>query len=363
MKKNILNILLLIILLPFVALAQGSDGTAVDPTLPPADPSAGTTPSTAPADSGATTTPNATPPTQVGTPTEVGAKPTPKITPKAVNPAPAPTPTVTPEPLAINYSDSSTSPSSTSTGNIQNIILGIILAAGVAVMAFFGLNMRKKKDKQDKEKSQQKCLNFKKLMEEKMDELTDLKGQLTNLAKEKGKDTVKGAIAGTKAGDLLIFIEKRQKEYDKLKELYEKCIVGLPKNMKIILVDAVHAFVSKEGQIFKEMHDLLETYPNKKIILTGANDEEFKKFMLDKMPYEVFTLRHNPEKTNPKYYEMMFKHFNLTKEDVIYFEHSLKAVESARSLGIDVYFYDNEKRDLVELKRFLDKKKNAITKS
>ncbi|KKU10956.1 MAG: hypothetical protein UX14_C0006G0001, partial [Parcubacteria group bacterium GW2011_GWF1_45_5] len=62
--------------------------------------------------------------------------------------------------------------------------------------------------------------------------------------------------------------------------------------MKTILVDAVNAFViESEGsfKIFKEMHDLLETFPNRKIILTGANDEQFKQFGLNTMPYEVFT--------------------------------------------------------------------------
>ena len=81
--------------------------------------------------------------------------------------------------------------------------------------------------------------------------------------------------------------------------------------MKTILVDAIDAFViENEGgfKIFKEMHDLLETFPNRKIILTGANDEQFKKFGLDKMPYEVFTLKHNPEKTDPKYYKIMLEH-------------------------------------------------------
>ena len=72
--------------------------------------------------------------------------------------------------------------------------------------------------------------------------------------------------------------------------------------MKTILVDAVDTFVIESKgtfKIFKPMHDLLENFPNKKIILSGANDEQFKKFGLDKMPYEVFTLKHNPEKTDP----------------------------------------------------------------
>lgn len=124
--------------------------------------------------------------------------------------------------------------------------------------------------------------------------------------------------------------------------------------MKMILVDAVDCFVSDTGEIYKEMYELLETYPNRKIILTGANDEQFKKFGLDKMPYEVFTLKHNPEKTDPSYYEKMLENFRVTKDEVIYFEHNPKAVESAQSVGINSYFFDYDKKDLKALKDFLD---------
>ena len=128
--------------------------------------------------------------------------------------------------------------------------------------------------------------------------------------------------------------------------------------MKTILVDAVDCFVieKEDGtfQIFKEMQDLLKNFPNKKIILTGANDEQSKKFGLDKMPWEVFTLKHNPEKTNPEYYKIMLQKFNLSSEDVIYFEHNLNAVKSAQSVGINTFYYDNDKKDLTALKQFLD---------
>lgn len=131
--------------------------------------------------------------------------------------------------------------------------------------------------------------------------------------------------------------------------------------MKTILVDAVDAFVIEGEGIFKQMHDLLETYPNRKIILTGANDEQFVEFGLDNMPYEVFTLKHNPEKTDPKYYQLLLQHFGLKAGDVIYFEHNPEAVKSAQSLGITTYPYDPDKKDLVTLKTFLDKNITAST--
>ena len=102
------------------------------------------------------------------------------------------------------------------------------------------------------------------------------------------------------------------------------------------------------------MHDLLDTFPNKKIILTGANDEKIKQFGLDKMPYEVFTLKHDPEKIDLKYFEIMLKHFNLNVADVVYFEHNPDAVKSAQSVGINAFYYDNDKKDLVALKKFID---------
>ena len=118
-------------------------------------------------------------------------------------------------------------------------------------------------------------------------------------------------------------------------------------------MDAVDAFVIEGRGVLKEMHDLLETFPNKKIILTGANDQQFKEFGLDKMPYEVFTLKHNPEKTDPAYFKALFSQLNLTSSDVVYFEHNPEAVKSAESVGIKSFWWDPVKKDLTALKNFL----------
>lgn len=125
--------------------------------------------------------------------------------------------------------------------------------------------------------------------------------------------------------------------------------------MKTILVDAINTFVLESGEIFTEMHKLLESYPNKKIILTGADDEQVKKFGLDNVPYELFTLKHNPEKTDPEYYRKMLSKYNLRSKDVVYFEHSLEGVKSARSAGIKTHHYDKNKKDLEKLRSFFDK--------
>ncbi len=124
--------------------------------------------------------------------------------------------------------------------------------------------------------------------------------------------------------------------------------------MKTILVDALGTFVIEDQGINQDLYGLLETYPNKKIILTNASDEQLVQFGIVDMPYEVFSLKHNPDKDNPEYFKTMLTNFGLTSADVIYFEHSLPAVESAKSVGITSHFYDADKKDLVILKGFLD---------
>lgn len=124
--------------------------------------------------------------------------------------------------------------------------------------------------------------------------------------------------------------------------------------MKTILVDAINGFVLEDGSILEPMYELLESYPNDKLVLTGANDEQFKQFKLDQVPYEVFTLKHNPEKTDPEYFKILLEKYGLTADDVIYFEHNPEATKTAQSVGITTYFYDHTKQDMVALKQFFD---------
>ncbi|MEK7059177.1 MAG: hypothetical protein AAB971_00230 [Patescibacteria group bacterium] len=123
--------------------------------------------------------------------------------------------------------------------------------------------------------------------------------------------------------------------------------------MKTILVDAIDGLVFDDGSLYQEMYKMLEKFPNKKIVLTGANDEQFKQFKLGDVPYEVFTLKHDPEKTDPQYFELMLEHYNLRNDEVVYFEHNPEAAKSAETVGIKTYYYDPIKKDLDSLRAFL----------
>ncbi len=124
--------------------------------------------------------------------------------------------------------------------------------------------------------------------------------------------------------------------------------------MKTILVDAVNTFVIEGAGVYQPMLKLLEQYSNPKIIVTNANDEQLITFGLVNLPYQLFTLKHQPDKVDPSYFEILFKQLNLSPSDVIYFEHNPAAVASAQSLGITSFHYDYIAKDLAALKVFLD---------
>lgn len=123
--------------------------------------------------------------------------------------------------------------------------------------------------------------------------------------------------------------------------------------MKTILVDAMHSYIIDGKGIFWEMHELLETFPNPKIIVTNADDQQFVDFGLATVAYQVFTRKHHPEKTDPTYFKQLLETYELTANEVVYFEHDAEAVKSATSVGIASFHYDPIKKDLEALKQFL----------
>ena len=124
--------------------------------------------------------------------------------------------------------------------------------------------------------------------------------------------------------------------------------------MKVILVDAINTLIIPDKGMYEPLLKVLEDYPNRKIVLTGANNEEFIQHGLDKIPYEVFTLKHNPEKSNPSYYKILLEQFDLVVEDLVYIEHNLEAIHSAESLNIKAFHYDKDLKDVNKLTQFLE---------
>tara|TARA_B110001450_G_C17322285_1_gene359924 strand:- start:129 stop:506 length:378 start_codon:yes stop_codon:yes gene_type:complete len=121
--------------------------------------------------------------------------------------------------------------------------------------------------------------------------------------------------------------------------------------MKIILVDAWNTLI-KNKKIDSTIYNILEGLKNKKIILTNANDKELVNYGIINMPYEVFSLYHDPNKDNPFYFKLLIEKYNLIIDNLIYIEHNKEAVNSAISLGIKTHHY-NPNEPIEELSKFL----------
>lgn len=124
--------------------------------------------------------------------------------------------------------------------------------------------------------------------------------------------------------------------------------------MKTILVDAVYTLVDEEGEMDEKLHELLEEFDEEKIVVTNANDEQMKDYHLYNLPYEVFSLHHQPNKTNPTYFEIFLDEHGLEEGDVVYFDHNEDAVNAAISLGIISYHFNHNKRNYSALRSWLE---------
>jgi HAD superfamily hydrolase (TIGR01509 family) len=123
--------------------------------------------------------------------------------------------------------------------------------------------------------------------------------------------------------------------------------------MKTILVDAWNTLITKNG-VDPVMKELLDQFPNPKIIVTNANAEEQRSFGMVNLPYPLYSMNHHPDKTDPYYFECLLKAYDLKAEDTLYFEHNADAVASSASAGITAYWFNKNNRDLDKLRQFLE---------
>ena len=122
--------------------------------------------------------------------------------------------------------------------------------------------------------------------------------------------------------------------------------------MKTILVDAWNTLITENG-VDPDMKELLDQFPNPKIIVTNASAEEQRAFGMVNLPYPLYTMNHHPDKTDPYYFECLLKAYDLMAGDTLYFEHNADAVASSASTGIKAYWFDKDLRDLKKLSEFL----------
>jgi FMN phosphatase YigB (HAD superfamily) len=56
--------------------------------------------------------------------------------------------------------------------------------------------------------------------------------------------------------------------------------------------------------------------------------------LLSGYDFDFFTLENSPSKTDSRYFTTLLKNYSLQPDQVVYFDHQLPALESARSVGV-----------------------------
>lgn len=156
------------------------------------------------------------------------AKPTP--TPPAVFKEPATGPQIT-EPVS-DPSGPESIPLWTKIGLILSSI-GLILWVLKLPTSLF------KNENEGKKEESGKCNYLKATMDQKMKELTDLEGKLKGKIKGSIKEAMEDALLIEEEKVILREIETAKAEYEKIKALYEECIVDVEGGSKLVLVKAL----------------------------------------------------------------------------------------------------------------------------
>ena len=65
------------------------------------------------------------------------------------------------------------------------------------------------------------------MMDDKLKELTDLRGQVEGKAKDEAKTIIKEGVKGTRVGDPLVLLEEVEQQYERMKKLYQECIIDI----------------------------------------------------------------------------------------------------------------------------------------
>lgn len=177
-----------------------SDGAGVDPAEPVlAEPHPGEPPVTEPSS-----------PSSVPEPSSASSPALPP-TQNLVDAAPA------------TISEAEEAPASDNTA--PNNMLWWVVIAIVAVLPFGFFIVQALNKKSSKEDEGDKCFDIKNLLDKKLKELTDLKGVAKGMAEEKARDAIRDLAKVKPAGDVLVKLEQVEKEYQRLKKMYEECTI------------------------------------------------------------------------------------------------------------------------------------------
>ncbi len=104
-------------------------------------------------------------------------------------------------------------------------VIGLLAVIPFGFLAMYFL--QKDPGAGEAQNTKNRCFDIEQMMKDKLEELTDLKAMAQDKAVEFGKEAMRDMVSGTKTGDVLVRIERIEREYMRLKKLYTQCVLDV----------------------------------------------------------------------------------------------------------------------------------------
>jgi len=128
------------------------------------------------------------------------------------------------------------------------------------------------------------------------------------------------------------------------------------KDKRIILVDGRYCLYDEDFNLNKELLEMINSFNTHTILTVNGFRERGCNLIKNYDPsrdtnWKAFSLEEKGiKKEDPEYFKKLIRKFNLIPEEIIYFDHDKKNVETAKKLGILSKHYTNVKT----IKKFIE---------
>ncbi len=132
-------------------------------------------------------------------------------------------------------------------------------------------------------------------------------------------------------------------------EIWNNVFMEYNKDKRLILVDGMHCLYDENFNLNKKLIEAINGLNTHTVLaVNGSREKGYNLVKSHDSSYdtnwESFSLEERGiKKDNPEYFKELMRRFNLVPEEVMYFDHDKKNVETAKKLGILSKHYTDEK--------------------
>lgn len=139
-------------------------------------------------------------------------------------------------------------------------------------------------------------------------------------------------------------------------EIWNDVFIEFHKDKRLILVDGMCCVYDENFKINKELLDVIMSFNSHCVLVVNKFREKGLKLIKESSlgndaNWQTFSLEEKEiKKTSPEYFKILLDKFNLIPEEVIYFDHDKKNIETAKKLGI----LSKQYIDTISIKNFIE---------